>query len=884
MPTPKARFLPLALGLSLAACAQPPSTREVTQSDPAHSAVPMSVSAIGLQAGAAEASAELPIGIPLAAYTSRLKYSMLGVDRRTSAYTTEFSPSAGSQTRIPIKVIWLQNGAENLVMVKVDIGYAFDGILFQIEDNITAATGIDVHDKVLFSTSHSHSSYGDFSDDPALYLGSDQFNTEVFTRLTDQVAEVAQDALASLSPAALGVGFDPSFDPVGVDQIFRDRRDENDTLVGADGQVLGKHKDPRLTLIRIDHSNGTTDPADDTPLALVHIFGMHGTVMGDDNMMTSVESTGHVDLKVQERFKSKVVVMHLQGAAGDQSPAGQQDNFARLESLGEIAAPKIMSLYSATRTRSGDVGLDMLTSSIRQDRDTMVIKRQGTSNFMYTPYTRRYQGDDIVYNTDGTVKSPIDEFNAPYGAALCTDDESMAYVGKLWGWGSDVAPYFTCGQVDEIVKLMDNPIFSFDLGWVEFPMVSSQQTVVSAIRLRNVPITSTDGTQTQDNVIFGVFPGEPVSLFSDIFRKELKDVYGYQNTVTIGYSQDHEGYLLTLEDWLAGGYEPEINVWGPIQGEYILEQAVDLAGRFDSATKSGPFAAPDNEYTYFPLDPAVPDYVTNAGTVPARVPSYVYTWDGVALKSPQPDAQVQRVTGIATFLWMGGDSIVDLPHVVLEKEVSAGVYQTVTHPSGRPWSEAGYELTLTYTPDPLDHTQQQTHYWLASFQTVTDEPSLDYTAGLPLGKYRFRVEGKTVAQAMGSFPWNTVPYTVTSDPFEVVNQTGLTVSGSWSSGTLTVNAAYPANSRGFRLLSMNAANERSSNPLNKGAKSAVQANVALYDANTVLMWQTTNVNFTTQTGSSVATVKPSVTLAPGTYQILVTDVFGNFGKGPVTIN
>lgn len=878
------RVLPLALAVGLSACADPQSSPVAESSGPHSSAEAMGIAATGLQAGAAEASADLPIGIPLAAYTGRLKYSMLSVDRRVSPYTTEFSPSAGVQTRIPIKVVWLQNGGENLVMVKVDIGYAFDGILFQIEDNITAATGIDVHDKVLFSTSHSHSSYGDFSNDPALYLGSDQFNTEIFTRLTDQVADVAQQALAGMAPASLGVGFDPNFDPVGVDQIFRDRRGENDDLVGADGQVLGKHKDPRLTVIRVDRSNGTSDPNDDAPLALVHIFGMHGTVMGEDNMLTSVESTGHVDLKVQERFNSKVVVMHLQGAAGDQSPAGVQDDFARLESLGEIAAPKIMNLYSAIKTRSGDVGLDMLTSSIRQDRDTMAIKRQGTSNYYYTPYTRQYQGDDVVYNTDGTVKSPIDEFNAPYGAALCTDDESMMYVGKLWGWGSTVAPYYTCGQVDKIVKLMDAPFFSFDLGWVTFPMQSSQQTVVSAIRLRNVPITSLDGTQTQDSVVFGVFPGEPVSLFSDIFRKELRDVYGYQNTVTIGYSQDHEGYLLTLEDWLAGGYEPEINVWGPIQGEYILEQAVDLAGRFDSSVKQGPYGAPDNVYDYFPLDPAVPDYVTNAGTVPSRVPSYLYVWDGVTPKTPQPEAQVARVTGEATFLWIGGDSIVDLPHVILEKEVSSGVFQPMNHVSGRPFSEAGYEITLTYTPDPLDYSAQQTHYWLATFQAVTDEPSLEYSAGLPLGRYRFRVEGKTVAQDKGSFPWNTVPYTVTSDPFEVTVQNGLTVSGSVNATDLTINAAYPATTRGYRLLSMNAQNARSTTPLNRGSRSSVQANVALYDANTVLLWQQNNVTFSTQTGNSTATVKTGLTLPAGNYQILVTDVFGNFGKGTFTVN
>lgn len=839
--------------------------------------------ATGLRAGAAEASADLPVGTPLAAYTSRLRYSMLGVDRRTSAYTTEFSPSAGVQSRIPIKVVWLENNGQHVVFVKVDIGYAFDGILFGLEDAITDATGVDVHDKVIFSTSHSHSSYGCFSHDPALYLGSDQFNTEIYTRLTQQAAEVAADAYTGLSPAALGVGFDPQFDPVGVDQIFRDRRGENDALLGVDGQPLGRHKDPRLTLLRVDRSQGTADPADDTPLALIHSFGMHGTIMGGDNMLTSVESTGHVDLRVQESFSSPVVVMHLQGAAGDQSPAGIQDNFARMESLGEIAAPKIMALHGLTTTVTGDVPLDILNRSIHQDRDAMRITRLGTTDYHYSPFTTRYQGDDVIYNPDGSVASPIDEFNTRYGAALCTDDPSMKIVGKLWGWGSDVAPYYTCGNVDEIIKLMDLPIFDFDLGWVDLPFQTAQTTNIGALRLRNVPITSTDGTRETNQVIFGLFPGEPVSLYSDVFQDRVQKTHGYPYVVTIGYTNDHEGYLLTLEDWLAGGYEPEINVWGPIQGEYILEQVVDLVGELGKSTPTLASAVDDNVYDYFPLEPAVPDYVATAGSIPSRVPSYVYTWDGETPRSVQPDAQVQRVTGIASFLWEGGDSIIDLPHVVLEREVTAGIFQDVKHTSGRPWSEAGPEIMLTYTPDPLDHTAAQRHYWYATFQAVNAQPSLDFSAGLPLGRYRFRVEGKTVAQAPGTFPWNATPYLLYSNPFELVANTGLTVSGSYAGGQLNVTAAYPSNPRGYRLISMSAENERSTAPLNRGSRSTVQANVSVYDANNVLLWSVSNVTFATQTGLSVATVNPG-TLGAGTYNVVVTDVFGNLGKGTITIN
>ena len=35
---------------------------------------------------------------------------------------------------------------------------------------------------------------------------------------------------------------------------------------------------------------------------------------------------------------------------------------------------------------------------------------------------------------------------------------------------------------------------------------------------------------------------------------------------------------MTIEDWLAGGYEPGINIWGPLKG-YLLEATLPLAER-----------------------------------------------------------------------------------------------------------------------------------------------------------------------------------------------------------------------------------------------------------------------------------------------------------------
>ncbi len=840
-----------------------------------------------LLAGAAQSLLELPVGVPLAAFTGRLDLLNPEPDRRTSPYATEFAPSAGVQTRVPIKVIWLQNGDTNVVLVKIDIAYAFDGLLFGIQEAIADATGYDVIDHVLVATSHSHSSYGDFSNDAALYLGSDQFNTEVYTRIVDQVVAVAEQAAANLEPASIGVGFDPEFDP--DDQIYRDRREENDDLIGPDGEVLGHgYKEERLTVVRIDRSQGTETPDDDEPLALIHSFPMHGTIMGESNSLVSIEGTGHITRRLQQTFGPDVVVMHLQGPAGDASPAGYQDDFARMEVLAELAAPRILALYDAIPTASGNISVELLTRSIHQYRDEMHITRGGTVDYYYTPYTPRYRGDDIVYGEDGKVLSPIDEFNSENGAALCDGDPSLVILGKVFGWGSEVPPYNTCANVDPILKLMDLPLFDFDLSWTTLPLKSALSTVISTIKLSQVPVHVAGGEEEVADVVFGVFPGEPTSLYGATYKKEMLDAYGYRYVVPLGYAQDHEGYLLTLEDWLAGGYEAEINQWGPIQGEYILEQVVALGSQFGIDDPSMPPTAiphPDQEADYFPFDPVVPDVTMDAGETLSRVPSYLYTYNDVMPTSPQPAAKIPRVTGIATFVWKGGDPAVDLPVVTLERETTPGsnVFEPVLEPNGEPLTDAGPDILLSYTPDPLRSDGPQTHYWMATFQAVTHNPTVDYSAGLPLGRYRFRVDGVAVmSNDVGAYPWNTSPYRVVSQVFEVTRQTEIQVSASYSGGTLQVEAAYPPADQGYRLISMDSGNEKGPSPLCRGPYSEATGTIYVYDEDWLLLWQKNGVTFTTNWGSSSTSIATAA-LGPGTYHLVVEDVFGNSGATDLSV-
>jgi hypothetical protein len=66
-------------------------------------------------------------------------------------------------------------------------------------------------------------------------------------------------------------------------------------------------------------------------------------------------------------------------------------------------------------------------------------------------------------------------------------------------------------------------------------------------------------------------------VYTEHFRRRARTELGFEHTLAVSYSQDHEGYLLTPEDWLLGGYEIDINQGGPLQGEHIMEQLLVMA-------------------------------------------------------------------------------------------------------------------------------------------------------------------------------------------------------------------------------------------------------------------------------------------------------------------
>lgn len=810
------------------------------------------------EAGVAERILELPVGTPLSGYTSRCDcFGGAGEpDKRDSAYRYSFNPSGGVQAPVMLKVFWLTNGDQDLVVVKVDLIYSFDGLVEEMEQRLSAATGRDLDGKVIVAANHSHGAYGDFSDQVTYYLGSDRFNYEVFTRLAEQAEETALAAYDGRQPAKVGMSFARDWDP--DDRVYRDRRDNNDDLQFFPDIPAGRYKDPTLTLIRID-------TLDDEPLGVLFDFGVHGTVLDDDSAMITPDAPGHVETLLQEEFDHPVVVSLLQGGAGDASPAGSDDGYARLETIGVEAASRIYAVWADTPTAADPIYLETASRSIPETHDDIRVTRGGTTDLHYVPYTEGLEPDNVVYAEDGSILPAIDEFNLPYGGAFCGEDEPY-----LAGFEpADVRPYSICIPVDIMMALIKG-FFDLTDEEAELPILESRLAGVTATRIGPLPIREADGSITTDNVLIGFFPGEPTSMYTEQFRRRAAAELGFTHSVAVGYAQDHEGYLLIPEDWLQGGYEADINVWGPLQAEHIMEGLLTMAGEvlttdvLESQDPCGQWQPPD--YGAVALPTEAPDISADAGTFLDEAPEHLYNpltsndeqLEGIRVELTGEGAVVPRVQGLVQFAWLGGDPGVDWPMVTLEHQTGADAWEPVLTSSGRPVT-SGPDILVATTPDPLAPSDVfQAHAWWTAWQAVGHSED---RAGLELGMYRLHIVGKEYVGGGATWPWPTGEYELYTPPFEVVPAT-ITV---WADGT-SIRAALDGPARGYRLVGMDG-NARGHNPL-PGDVAWVTVTYSSGESTT------TEVTGTHGGGS---TVLPDVLTAGDIVSVEVEDTYGNVG-------
>ena len=753
--------------------------------DPETQTYPEKVAGVPM-AGAAEGLIEVPVGAPMGGFSSRCKIlgSSSKQDKRKSQYALAFDRSTGIITPPMAKVLWLDTEDDHLVLIKFDAIYSYDGLVQRLEQELGDATGLDLDGKVVLTASHTHHMPANFSDDIHFYLGGDKFNREIFERYVQDISAVAMQAFETREPAALGMSWNEGWDP--DDKVYRDRRSDNDELIPWEGWEPGKFKDPYGNILRVDSAE------DGSPIAMLVTFGIHGTIGDSDTSMWSRDSTGGLEQVLEEQFDEPVVVMHLQGSGGDASPAGTDNGFARNESIGEFAAPLLMPLYEATPTSDAAITTETASRHIPEGPGEIRVTRDGTVDWQYLPYGNR-QADGELYNADGTVGETFDEWNFEYGAAFCGSEDPLIQVETQ----SDTFPYSSCMSVELLKGLIAN-VFEMDIDTFPLPIPSTMEAGVTTSLWEDIPQVLPDGTTEERPLLIGFVPAEPTAMYGEQWRRRSEAELGIALPLLVGYAQDHEGYFLIPEDWIIGGYEPNINVWGPLQGEHVMEGMLTLTQDVVDTPKReaqdpiGTFAP--TQYEDKPLPELAPDMTPDAGTWITVAPEYMWLPDGFETLELQVPETCPRVGCVVQIAWNGGDPGADSPMITLERE-NAGSWETVTSHSGRPISSTMTDILTAYTPDPLYPADAlQKHQWWAAWQAVGHVRDRH---GLPEGSYRLVVDGSHYAGGDTSWPWTGIDYHLESEPFEVV-ATELIVE--LNGNVLSASVASPA--EGWRLVSL----------------------------------------------------------------------------------
>ena len=755
--------------------------------------VPIDLKAGAPRAGVAESYLEVPIGVPLGAFTARDVNLGLGggsasqpADRRTSPWAHKFFPSVGATTGIALDALWITNDDRHMVFITADLGAAFDGILHAVTTELSERTGIDLQGQVVFTVNHTHSGYAGHHGSMHFAPGFDRFDPRIAQRMVTQMVEVSMAAYADLEPAKLGFGVVEDFDPIGEDQIFADRRAANDLLTSLTGEPTGEgFKDPRAHILRVDNAAGELK-------ALGIHFGIHGTLFDANNLWAHWDAPGAIVHGISASYQGLPVVF-LQGYAGDVKPVDDGPALSSADRLSRITPPKVKRAVDAIVTTSNPFTMDSVNITVPQSLEDITVTRRGTKNFRYKRHkfdddsTPEVAPDNIIFDDNGDVIELIDEFVAPTGAGLCEPGAGSLLAALGFGLnGPEAAPYRYCVLVDQFGDLLTD-LYEMDHGAI-FTQTSNgpktiepgmTTTVMGFAKFDGIPMTSIDGdtVNTLESAKVGLLfvPGETCTLFGYRAEAYLRDL-GYDAGIIVGFANDHEGYFMTIEDWLAGGYEPGINIWGPLQAEYLLEATLPLAerGLEDFVIRTDDVTIPVTtslEPVGFEAFDETRHVTSEAGkqvTLPLPNEQFFVLPAGLPRNSLDPLTPPQTVRALDGFYFAafeGGDVSIDNPRVTLQYNRD-GTFEPIDLGDGRPATHNGPGIMLSHTPSPAktsDLFVERRHFWSFIWQAVGEGIEADGWTNIPLGTYRFIVEGRTIREE-GKEP---EPYRIELPSFEV---------------------------------------------------------------------------------------------------------------------
>jgi len=241
--------------------------------------------------------------LPLPA-TSRLQYAQL----------------VGIIDPIHVRVIAVGNGGTPALVVTFDTGTPPDPSVFL--KGLSEHTGVPI-DAIYYSATHGHSS-------PTTNINPEVPTSRLYHDFVyGQMLKAADEAIASMRPATLGVGYAESYINTNRQRFYEL---EDGTTKNAQGYNPTGHSDKTLAVIRFSDADGE-------PIAFIVHYSVHNTVMygnrfTEEGNGVSGDIGGHVSGHLENRFEGAVANWII-GTAGDQNPIISNEYFTPNPETGE---------------------------------------------------------------------------------------------------------------------------------------------------------------------------------------------------------------------------------------------------------------------------------------------------------------------------------------------------------------------------------------------------------------------------------------------------------------------------------------------------------------------------------------------------------------------
>jgi len=701
-----------------------------------------------LMAGVAEAIDDVPLGISMAGYGAR--------PGEQTPFNAALGGTKGWLDYPLVQALALDDGYETVILMQVPMGWSSDMMRTMLALELQERRGVNYIDHIITMSNHSHSWPGRFWNVvPEAGLGAfghGDYEGVISERRVKRWADVVEEALDSMVPARFGYAVDDQFD--GQDKVHHRRRGQYTRLPDGRAATVDNH----LLMLRVDHDQGEHAGK---PMAVVVGFSSHGTFLygeyiSGDSPHGVVKETRRA---LEEEHGVPVVVFHDNTCGGDTSPAGGMHDAT--EDYGGVA--DYAGLNSLEWTLPLFHSLDGQTSAETEIR--LGWKRVPISYFDLG-YKYDYETDVGDYN---------DEFSLLSGGYLVY---RLGAFQCTMNAPDDQDPE-TCCEDGDLGCLLSVEILN---DFRSIPQFSKSTLDV----LRIGP-----GDPSQD-LFLSTIPGEPMTpmmwLYSEAAEAETQGVVPAENVFFIGFSQDHHFYILLADDWVQGGYEATMDIWGWAEGQYLFDRSLEVLKAVAAGEDAHqrpvagepwikPIMAPERFAKHEPVPPA---------TTPAADA-------GKILQQPPP--AVERLD-LIEIEWFGGFPNADWPLVSLEREVG-GQFEPIVNAAGSRYNhfgdrmpvEYGWEEWLAFEWDEwkagnISQGGRQ-NTWSARFEELMDFPE---------GRYRFRIQGSYCAPGAACDAWGNglATYDVYSEPFEIVPCSTLWIWDiEYAGGEIRGRVAYP---------------------------------------------------------------------------------------------